>query len=85
MLRLLWWLGLALSCVRADAVDTLYPDLKDPAVVHKPGYNATMMGHRRETRNTTSDGTYSYCSMPHPDVSFTRSRAPCKTRACMRI
>ena len=50
MFRLLWWLGLALSCVRADAVDTLYPDLKDPAVVHKPGYNATMMGHRRETR-----------------------------------
>ena len=81
MLRLLWCLGLALPCVWADAVDTLYPDLKNPAVVHKPGYNATMMGHKRETRNTTSDGTYSYCSMPHPDVSFYQEPGPVQNKS----
>lgn len=81
MLNVLAWAALAAVCVRADPVDSFYPDLTDPSAITKPTYETMMQGAKRETRNETSDGSYAYCSMPHPDVSFYEEPGPVKNQS----
>ena len=53
-----------------NSVDSFYPNLKNPEVISERTYNALMYGNKYETRTDATDGSYSYCSMPHPSTNF---------------
>ena len=72
-------LALIASCgLSAKPIDSFYPNLSNPSSIVNPKYNPLMKGGKRETRNGTSDGSYSYCSMPHPNVAFYEEPTPIK-------
>lgn len=54
----------------ASPADSLYPSIRDPASLQQPSYDAVPVGAAHESRTSASDGSYQYCSMPHPAVSF---------------
>ena len=72
-------LALIASCgLSAKPIDSFYPNLSNPSSIVNPKYDPLMKGGKRETRNGTSDGSYSYCSMPHPNVAFYEEPTPIK-------
>ncbi|WFD20573.1 hypothetical protein MCAP1_002820 [Malassezia caprae] len=62
--------------VRAASVDSLYPNLTDPSVINHAPYDSLMHGDKYETRKGKSDGSYNYCSMPHPTTSQYKEPEP---------
>lgn len=77
MIALALWFVVA-SLVQAASIDSLYPNLTDPSVITQNTYNAIMKGAKHESRTSASDGSYNYCSMPHPSTSLYKEPEPIK-------
>lgn len=69
-------LAIATVTVRAGPVDSLYPNITDPESLKNPSYNAIPSGHLYESRTSAGDGSYLYCSMPHPQTSYYKEPKP---------
>lgn len=64
------------AAVQASSVDSLYPNLTDASVITHPTYDPIPKGAKHESRTQPTDGSYNYCSMPHPSVSFYQAPEP---------
>lgn len=69
-------LALCAVTVNSEPSDSLYPNIRDPESLKSPSYNAIPVGSKHESRTWEGDGSYQYCSMPHPSVSYYKEPAP---------
>lgn len=60
----------------ASPIDSFYPALVHPDAAVHPAYDAVPRGQRGQTRQGAGDGSYQYCSMPHPAHGTYREPAP---------